>query len=109
MISVVIPVKNGGDDLVRCLEAIARQTADEDVEVVVVDSGSSDGSPRRAESLGARVHSIPASKFHHGRTRNVGAELARGDILVFTSQDAYAGGEHWLSELTAPLKANESM
>jgi rhamnosyltransferase len=103
MISVVIPIKNGGTDLVRCLEAIRRQRIDEEVEVVVVDSGSSDGSPRRAESFGARVHSISPGEFHHGRTRNVGAELARGDVLVFTSQDAYALDEHWLANLTSPL------
>ena len=106
MISVVIPIKNGGAGLVRCLEAIARQRTDEEVEVVVVDSGSSDGSPRRAESFGARVHSISPGEFHHGRTRNVGAELARGDVLVFTSQDAYAVGEHWLADLTSPLRSN---
>ena len=44
MISIVIPVKNGGADLTRCLAGIAAQQIDEDVEVVVVDSGSTDGS-----------------------------------------------------------------
>ena len=44
VISVVIPVKDGGADLVRCLDGIARQEVDEPVEVVVVDSGSRDGS-----------------------------------------------------------------
>jgi rhamnosyltransferase len=107
MISVVIPVKDGGTDLVRCLEAIARQRVEDEVEVVVVDSGSQDDSVARAESLGARVHSIPPSEFHHGRTRNLGAELARGDVLVFTSQDAYAATNSWLDLLTAPLR-NES-
>ena len=109
MISVVIPVKNGGADLVRCLEAIARQRTDEEVEVVVVDSGSQDGSAARAESFGARVHSISPSEFHHGRTRNVGAELARGAILVFTSQDAHAAGELWLAGLTSPLRSDETV
>lgn len=109
MISVVIPVKNGGTDLVRCLEAIERQRTDDEVEVVVVDSGSCDGSPVQAQRLGARVHSISPSEFHHGRTRNLGAELARGDILVFTSQDAYAVGERWLADLTSPLRANETV
>jgi rhamnosyltransferase len=109
LISVVIPVKDGGADLVRCLEAIARQVSDDEVEVVVVDSGSSDGSLERAESLGARVHVIAPSEFHHGRTRNVGAELARGEILVFTSQDAYAGGERWLADLTSPLRSDETV
>jgi len=109
VISVVIPIKNGGADLVRCLEAIARQRTEEKVEVVVVDSGSRDGSPLRAESLGARVHSIPPSEFHHGRTRNIGAELARGDTLVFTSQDACAVGEHWLADLTSPLASDDGI
>jgi rhamnosyltransferase len=107
MISVVIPVKNGGADLVRCLEAIARQHTDDEVEVVVVDSGSRDGSATRAQSLGARVHSITPGEFHHGRTRNLGAQIATGDILVFTSQDAYAATESWLAHLTAPLRDDE--
>ena len=53
MISVVIPVKDGGLDLVRCLEAIARQQVDEEVEVVVIDSGSTDGSVERARAAGS--------------------------------------------------------
>ncbi len=109
MISVVIPTKDGGADLVRCLDAISRQRTDDDVEVVVVDSGSRDGSPDRARSFGARVHSIPPGEFHHGRTRNLGAELARGETLVFTSQDAYAASETWLAALTARLREDESI
>jgi rhamnosyltransferase len=108
MISVVIPVKNGGTDLVRCLEAIAAQQVGDEVEVVVVDSGSSDGSAETAHRLGARVHAIAPTEFHHGRTRNVGAELARGDMLVFTSQDAHAADEHWLANLTSPLERDEN-
>lgn len=103
MISVVIPVKNGGADLPRCLAAIAEQTGAEDVDVVVVDSGSTDGSAELARSYGARVHEIPAEEFGHGRTRNLGASLAGGDVLVFTSQDAYAADEHWLARLVEPL------
>jgi rhamnosyltransferase len=104
VISVVIPMKDGGADVVRCLEAISRQQVDDEVEVVVVDSGSRDGSAARARSLGARVHEIPARQFQHGRTRNLGAELATGEILVFTSQDAYAADDTWLARLTAPLR-----
>jgi rhamnosyltransferase len=103
VISVVIPVKNGGADLVRCLESIDGQVVDEDVEIVVIDSGSSDGSPARARGLGASVHEIPPSEFGHGRTRNLGASLAAGDLLVFTSQDAYATSSSWLSSLARPL------
>jgi rhamnosyltransferase len=106
VISVVIPVKDGGADLVRCLDAIARQQVDEEVEVVVVDSGSTDGSVEVARRHGARVHEIPPEEFNHGRTRNLGAELARGDVLAFTSQDAFAADEHWLALLVAPLRSD---
>jgi len=103
MISVVIPVKDGGEGLRRCLEQLAVQEVDDEVEVVVVDSGSRDGSATLARSYGARVHAIAPEAFDHGGTRNLGAALARGDVLVFTSQDAYAADAHWLAKLTAPL------
>jgi rhamnosyltransferase len=109
MISVVIPAKDGGDDLVRCLEALRRQRVDEDVEIVIVDSGSSDGSPERARRLGARVHEIPPEDFNHGRTRNLGAELAHGDTLVFTSQDACPADDGWLASLVAPLRSSSDV
>jgi rhamnosyltransferase len=103
VISVVIPVLNGGADLVRCLDAIGRQAVDAEVEVVVVDSGSADDSVDVARERGARIHEIKTAEFGHGRTRNLGADLARGDILVFTSQDAHAADERWLAVLTRSL------
>lgn len=109
MISVVIPVLNGGADLVRCLDAIGTQVVGEEVEIVVVDSGSRDGSVEAARAHGARVHEIPASEFGHGRTRNLGAELAHGDTLVFTSQDAIAASETWLASLVRSLARGEGV
>jgi rhamnosyltransferase len=109
VISIVIPVKNGGADLVRCLEAIARQQVGDEVEVVVVDSGSRDGSVERARRSGAVVQEIPPDEFHHGRTRNVGAAIARGEVLVFTSQDAYAADDSWLATLTSPFRTDETI
>ncbi len=109
MISVLIPVKDGGEDLRRCLAGIAGQQTEDGVEVVVVDSGSSDGSTEVARAAGARVHEVAPSDFNHGATRNLAAELARGDVLVFTSQDAYAPDEHWLAALTAPLSRDRSL
>ena len=66
---------------------------------------------RRAAHKASAHASTPyrASEFHHGRTRNLGAELARGETLVFTSQDAYAAGDAWLARLTAPLRDDDTI
>jgi rhamnosyltransferase len=107
VISVLIPVKDGGADLIRCLQAIAAQKVDDQVEVVVVDSGSSDGSADRARELGATVHDIPASEFVHGATRNLAARLSSGDVLVFTTQDAVPANDHWLARLVGALDGDD--
>lgn len=105
-ISVVIPVKDGGEDLARCLGAIAEQRLGEaeKVEIVVVDSGSRDGSVELARSHGAIVREIPPETFNHGASRNLGASLSHGDPLVFISQDAVPVGNGWLEALTRPLR-----
>lgn len=82
---------------------------DDEIEVVVVDSESTDGSVELARAWGARVHSIAATEFHHGRTRNLGAQLALGETLVFTSQDTYAVGSDWLATLVAPLQSGDGI
>jgi rhamnosyltransferase len=109
VLSVVIPVKNGGSDLERCLDAILMQKLDDEVEIVVVDSGSTDGSVAAARTRGARVFEIPPDTFTHGGSRNLGATNARGDILVFISQDAYPTEPDWLTLLTAPLRQDSAV
>lgn len=109
MISVVMPVKDGGPDLARCLEALDRQAVDEEVEVVVVDSGSTDGSVALARQHGAAVHEVAPDRFNHGAARNLGAGAARGDVLVFTVQDAVAADDRWLASLVAPLRADPAI
>lgn len=109
MISVVIPVKNGGADLERCLDGIAAQAIDEQVEVVVVDSGSSDGSVELAHDRGVVLKEIAPEDFSHGAARNLGARLASGETLVFISQDAHPEDERWLRRLVAPLRTERDV
>jgi rhamnosyltransferase len=104
VISIVIPVRDGGAGLRRLLEAVQGQKVDDEIEIVVIDSGSTDGSQELARSCGAQVHEIPPGEFNHGATRNLGAELARGETIVFTVDDALPVGERWLEALTAPLR-----
>jgi glycosyltransferase involved in cell wall biosynthesis len=85
-VSVVIPVKDGARYLERLLAAV--QAQDEDVELLVIDSGSSDNSVELALAGGATVHEIPSAEFGHGRTRNLAMELTSGDVVCFLTQDA---------------------
>lgn len=97
--SVLIPVKNGGALLGEVLDAVLAQSTPWPFEVIVVDSGSRDGSVECARQRGVRVEVIPAAEFGHGRTRNYLASLSRGDFLVFITQDARPADAHWLRHL----------
>jgi rhamnosyltransferase len=103
VISVIVPVRNGGADFRRLLASLDAQQVDRPIELIVVDSSSTDGSAELAREHGARVETIPTAEFTHGGTRNLAAGRASGETLVFTSQDAYAERSDWLARLTAPL------
>lgn len=100
-VSVVIPTRCGGERFARVLEALQRQELENPFEVIVVDSGSTDGTPERAIRAGARLYSIRPEEFGHGRTRNLGVSLAQGRIVAFLTQDAIPAGPLWLKALTA--------
>lgn len=97
--SVLIPVKNGGALLGEVLDAVLAQDTPWPFEVIVVDSGSRDGSVELARQRGVRVEVIPAAEFGHGRTRNHLASLSSGEFLVFITQDAKPAHVHWLRHL----------
>jgi rhamnosyltransferase len=96
---VAIPVRNGAEHLPAVLRAIRAQRIDGDVEIVVVDSGSTDGSVALCERAGARVERIAPEAFSHGGTRNRLMELAGGARVAFLTQDAVPAGDGWLSAL----------
>ena len=104
-VSVVVPVKDGARRLAEVLEAVARQRIDADVETLVIDSGSEDGSTAIARARGAAVIEIEAAEFGHGRTRNLAVEHAAGERIAFLTQDATPASDTWLAQLVAPLDA----
>lgn len=104
--SVLIPVKNGGPLLGQVIDAILAQEAPWPFEVIVVDSGSRDGSVEMVRQRGVRCEQIAASEFGHGRTRNYLASLAQGEFLVFVTQDARPAGPHWLRDLVQACDAD---
>jgi rhamnosyltransferase len=102
MISVIIPTLNAAGCLSELLPALKAQTMPP-AEIIVVDSGSSDGTAGIAERAGCVTVSIPPSQFNHGATRNLGASLARGEILVFFTQDALPVDASTLERLAHPI------
>ena len=104
-VSVLIPTLNAGAEFARNLDSIAAQEGLGSLEIIVVDSGSSDATRQVAEDRGARVMSIPPGEFNHGGTRNLLAELAEGDVLLLTVQDARLMGRHAIRDLARTLRS----
>lgn len=102
-ISIIIPTYNGGRIFQECLEKIRQQEYKGSIQLIVVDSGSTDGTAELAEQAGALVKRISKARFHHARTRNEAFSLARFDQVVFTVQDAVPCTETWLSDLENAL------
>lgn len=103
-LSILLPVWNGAADLARLLPGLEAQRLWPECELLAIDSSSSDGSVELLEAAGARVEVIPQARFGHGRTRNELVGLARGERLVFLSQDALPADDRFLDELVAPLE-----
>lgn len=98
-VTVAIPVLNGGARLAETLAAVRDQRVEADVELLVADSGSTDGSRAVAERAGAEIIDIPPGDFSHGGTRNLLAERARGTHVAFLTQDATPADQRWLARL----------
>ncbi|WP_084860746.1 glycosyltransferase [Salibaculum halophilum] len=104
--SIVIRALNEARHLPDLLEMIKLQRTvdlDVDVEVVLVDSGSTDGTIEIAQDYGVRVTNIAKSEFSFGRSLNRGCAFSTGDILVFISGHCVPADYDWLQNLCRPL------
>jgi glycosyltransferase involved in cell wall biosynthesis len=102
-VSVVIPTYNAGPEWRWLLRKLKAQKGVRQLEVITVDSGSSDGTSEFAEQQGCQVIRISKSEFSHSFARNLGASRASGDMLLFMVQDAYPVGDYWVYGLARAL------
>jgi rhamnosyltransferase len=106
-VSVVIPAFNAGPGFEELLGKLAAQQTGFDYEILVIDSGSSDGTVELARRYGASAHRIREAEFDHGATRNLGVSLSNSEYVAFIVQDAVPLDERWLAAMVEDLERDE--
>ena len=105
--SIVIRAYNEEKYIARLLEGLRQQTI-KDVEIILVDSGSTDRTVSIAESFEARIVRIPPAEFTFGRSLNLGIRAASRESIVIASAHVYPVYPDWLASLLYPFQ-NENV
>jgi GT2 family glycosyltransferase len=106
--SIIIVNYNGGEQVLDCLRSLQADQRS-DYEIIVVDNGSTDGSPERIESEFLDVQVICAlANLGFGGGNNLGAHYAKGEYLAFLNQDTRVE-PGWLNALIAALQDDPSV
>lgn len=87
MFSFIVPVKNGLDYTRAFVESVRGANPSSQIEWVIVDSGSTDGTLEYAEALRARVVPFRREPFNYCAAVNAGAESASGDLWIIANND----------------------
>ncbi len=102
-VSVLIPTKNGEQYLTEVLGAIFNQEHNFELDVVIIDSGSSDRTLQIVQSFPVKLEQIAPGDFGHGKTRNLGISLCIGDFIALLTQDAVPANKYWLKNIIQPM------
>lgn len=105
-VSVIIPVYNEGKVIANCLASLSEQTIN-DLEIIVVDDGSID---QTGSVVSSQKSVVLLSQKHlgPGAARNVGAQKAKGDILVFVDADMEFE-DNFIERLIAPIVSSKAI
>jgi cellulose synthase/poly-beta-1,6-N-acetylglucosamine synthase-like glycosyltransferase len=107
MVSIIIPAYNAEKTIKQCLESIMNQDYADDYEVIVVDDGSTDSTPRIVSEF-SKVRLIRQKNAGPAFARNKGALGAKGEIILFTDSDCIPGPS-WISEMLKPFSENNEV
>jgi rhamnosyltransferase len=94
-VTAAVVTKDGGIPFTHLARHLAWQRERYGIDVLVVDSGSTDQTTTCARENGLTVHSIDPREFGHGRTRNLAARMAECDVVCFLSQDVLPCTPDW--------------
>lgn len=101
--SLIIRAYNEEQHISRLLKGIAEQTLD-DIQIILVDSGSTDGTLAATAGYPVEVVNILPENFTFGRSLNIGFTAARSELVVMASAHVYPVYPDWLEQLLAPFK-----
>ena len=107
-ISLVIRCYNEAKHIGRLLVGIERQSF-RDIEIILVDSGSTDATLDIAAHFPVRILHITPDRFSFGRSLNMGCAAATGDVIVIASAHVYPTHADWLERLLAPFDADPTV
>jgi rhamnosyltransferase len=101
--SIIIPTQNEGKSLKFLLRSLQNQSL-KPTQILVVDSSSQGEIEDLTKSFNIDFLKIEPHKFDHGGTRNLAAERANGDILIFLTQDILIKENRCIEKLVQPLQ-----
>lgn len=107
-IGFVIRTLNESELIETCLKTLQGQRGDFDIDILVVDSGSTDSTVEIARTCDARIVNLPPGAFDYSKALNVGIAEVVGDLVVNLSAHAIPLDDRWLETMTAPF-ADESV
>ncbi len=111
LVSVFIPTFNGRMYIKECLDGVLRQNLPESyrLEVLVIDSGSTDGTVEILTGFVPRIRliEIPNCEFGHGKTRQRAAEVCKGEFILYLTQDATPASKDWILSMIEPFFLND--
>ncbi|HAX17040.1 MAG TPA: glycosyltransferase family 2 protein [Actinobacteria bacterium] len=116
IISVVLLTYNGEKYLQEILDALKEQRfpLNLKMEIIVIDSGSTDATlnilkTNMGNHSNIRLIQIPNEEFGHGKTRQMAASIAGGEIILYLTQDATPADSDWIINMLEPFYINDNI
>lgn len=88
LVSIIIPTLNRGKYLRQCIESVLSQDYP-NLEVIVVDNGSTDDTSKILDFFGDRIRRLKEERRRAGAARNKGLRAARGELVALLDSDDY--------------------
>lgn len=104
-ISIICPLYNGKRYIKNMNESLLAQEINDTVDIKYILTETNDGSKELLDEIGASYDIVKAEEFSHSYTREKAAYEAKGDIIVFITQDIIINDNNWLYNLIKDIKS----